>query len=153
MASAGPSDLKNAHIPNEMSDALKRLAGRNGTSDTSQVSLWFESSLKQARAWGISDAEFVRWIDADYWNIAGDSSTARAVEVYRSLAGEQGVLIAIAGISPESAVQQATTQGIKALLEGCEAMIGLSQLSTSLPVEHTEVEPAKLEEPKPIDFS
>lgn len=115
--------------------------------------LWLSASWKQAQALNMSDVEYSRWVKAGLWNLAGDTNALRSVDVYRALAGVKGPLLALAGISPEAAVAQARENGIKALLEGCQAVIGLMDLGSDL-IEESEPEAAQ--PPKPserIDFS
>lgn len=158
MTLSEPWELFNSPPSREVVHALQRLTKRHDARADSadirgQISLWFEASRKQAHGLGIPDDEFIRWIDVDFWNIAGDSSTARAVDVYRALAGRRGPLLAAAGISPEAAIAQARESGLPSLLEGCEAVIGLSQMSELLTDLHVQtLEPAPQPQ-KPIDFS
>lgn len=118
-----------------------------------QVNLWLAASWKQAQALGMNEREYCRWIRVGLWNIAGDSTVARNIEVYRALGGRRGHLIPLAGISAEAAVEQAKESGISALIEGCEAVVGLMDLGSDL-IDETDSEPAQ--PPKPserIDFS
>lgn len=115
--------------------------------------LWLSASWKQAQALNMTDLQYSRWVRVGLWNLAGDTNSLRSLDVYRALAGNKGPLIAMAGISPESAVAQARESGITSLLEGCQAVIGLMDLGSDL-VE--DLAPEAAQPPKPserIDFS
>lgn len=144
-------------VPESVHDALADYM--NGLSDEhrqdvyAQGRLWLEASWKQAQAMNISERQYARWVRTGLWNIAGDPNAARAIETFRALGGNRGHLIALAGLTPEAAVEQAKTNGIVALIEGCQAVVGLMNLGSDL---LDEEQPEAAQPPKPserIDFS
>lgn len=137
-----------------MLEYMAGLAPDEAKEANSQGNLWLAASWKQAQAMGMSEREYCRWIQAGLWNIAGEPGVSRSIETFRALAGRRGHLIAMAGISAEAAVAQATQHGIRNLIEGCEAVIGLMDLGSDLLED--EPEPEAAQPPKPserIDFS
>lgn len=154
-ARSGPSDPR--EIPEVIYDAfvahINALPDEAAADTRSNGRLWLSASWKQAQALNMSDLEYSRWVRVGLWNLAGDTNSLRSLDVYRALAGKKGPLLAMAGISPESAVAQSKESGITSLLEGCQAVIGLMDLGSDL-IEETESEAAQ--PPKPserLDFS
>ena len=132
----------------------------NAQRNPSQVGLWLGPSWRTASRIGISENEYVHWVRLGLWNIEGDPPTGMRVRQYREIAGDQGWLLAAAGVSVEGALTQVAEVGIEDLLEAAEAMVALSEMADMLPdhddfhkpepeVEH--VPPPK--DTGPIDFS
>lgn len=74
---------------------------------------------------GIDDEEYIHWIDAGWWNLDGDGGVLARVTQYRSLAGSDAWKLVAANVSYDAAYEQSLAEGVPAIVEAAEVMLGL----------------------------
>ena len=73
----------------------------------------------------MSAGEYLHWVDAGCWNLAGDPRVMQQVGVFRQIAGERGWMLAAAGMDPAEALTQFYAHGAAAVLASAQVMLAL----------------------------
>lgn len=150
-------------LPSSIESALARLRYTRAANLDDAV-LWLDASWRAAEEEGISEDEFIRWMEVGCWNLAGSPEILTKVGVFRTIAGEKGWLLAKAELDPTVALEQYYEHGPETVLDSIEVMMTLEELSNSLPVDDffaPQTAPAPDDvatfadgaEDKPLDFS
>lgn len=149
-------------LPSSIESALARLR-YDRVADLDDAILWLDASWRAAEEEGISEEEFIHWMEVGCWNLAGSPETLTKVGVFRTIAGDRGWVLAKAELDPEAALEQYYEFGPETVIDSIEVMVTLEELSASLPVDdffaaplppETPVELPFEEEPgKPLDFN
>lgn len=157
-AKGGPQ--KSPGLPPRIEQAAREARSRNlkaGMKAWATLGLWLPNSWATAKRMGISEEEYVRWINLGLWNLDGDPGTREDVAAYRAIAGPHGWILAAAGLSPQQAAAQAQADGVSSVVESAQALIALQGLAEDLPEEDRWISPELASqqedpEPPPLNF-
>jgi hypothetical protein len=103
-----------------------------GDSSLETAPLWLDASWRAAQREGITEGEFLKWLDLGMWNLAGNADTISMVGFYRSVAGDKGWVLARAGMTREQCLELFHAEGPQGALDAAEALIALMGLAENI---------------------